>query len=296
MDPEALRRNAQQSQRGAEQEQRRISGSAVDPDYVQRLEHFGGLSHEQIYAAVQAMNPGDMHTAAETWVDIADNLCGDIHGLIITVQGALADGLAGRIADAADIAARQFAGQAMDVAEILHSTGHRMAAAAYGAEALRKTVPPPPVPLQGDQSDPTATYLALILGAAPGDAHSFEAAREEQYRLALAALEANYIPIYPPAGSGVPAFSPSRCPARTATTPQALRPAPPQASAPHPHSSAPSGHTSPLPNRSATAARTARPPAQPPQRPPPRNRPPHSRFPAQPIPIRPPTPHRATAR
>ncbi|WP_157555084.1 WXG100 family type VII secretion target [Nocardia crassostreae] len=295
MDPEVLRRTAQQSLRGAEIEQRRISGSAVDPDYVQRLEHFGGLSHERIYACVQAMDPGEMHACAETWVNIADNLCGDVTGLTMTVLATLADGPAGRIAEAADIAARQFVRQAMDVAEILHSTGHRLTAAAYGAEVLRKTVPPPPIPLQGDQSDPTATYLALVLGA-PGDAHDFEAAREEQYRLALAALEANYVPIYPPAGSGVPPSPPSRCPARPKKSQRSPIPELPKASAPHPYSRAHRDNTTPIPPiRSVRPPPASNPSSPQPHRLPPRKQLPPRRCPPPAMPIPAPTPPPATA-
>ncbi|WP_405135656.1 hypothetical protein [Nocardia sp. NBC_01388] len=207
MDPNMLRRSAQQAQQGAQNEGRRISQGGVDPDYIQHLEDFAGFSHAEIYAGVQAMDPGAMHAHAEVWVGIADNLSGAVNGLYTAVQGALADGMRGHTAAAADTAAREFVRWALDVTEIAHSTGHRILAAAYGAEAVRRSVPPPPVPSQSDGADRLAPYIALMTGTtAPGDAHQFEAVCEEQHQLALAALEANYIPTYPPAGSGVPAF------------------------------------------------------------------------------------------
>ncbi|MET9490092.1 hypothetical protein [Nocardia sp. NPDC006630] len=207
MDPNMLRRSAQQAQQGAQNEGRRISQGGVDPDYIQHLEDFAGFSHAEIYAGVQAMDPGAMHAHAEVWAGIADNLSGAVNGLYTAVQGALADGMRGHTAAAADTAAREFARWALDVTEIAHSTGHRILAAAYGAEAVRRSVPPPPVPSQSDGSDRLAPYIALMTGTTtPGDAHQFAAVREEQHQLALAALEANYIPTYPPAGSGVPAF------------------------------------------------------------------------------------------
>ncbi|MGV9834063.1 hypothetical protein ACWDUL_07670 [Nocardia niigatensis] len=181
MEPEALRRRARLSQSGAEHEQSRITMRGLDPDYIRQLEHFPRFSHEQIYSRVQAMNPGDMHTAAQVWVSIADSMFGALCTLHATVQATLADALSGHIAQAAEQAARQFVRDATDVAEIAHGTGHRMIAAAYGAEAVRKTVPPP-VP-----DGPART-------------------KDEQYHLALAALDANYVPIYPPAGTAVPAF------------------------------------------------------------------------------------------
>ncbi|MGW5108862.1 hypothetical protein [Nocardia sp. NPDC004123] len=187
MEPEALRRRARLSQSGAEHEQSRIAIRGLDPDYIRHLEHFPGFTHEQIHSRVQAMNPGDMHTAAQIWVSIADSMFGALSTLHATVQTTLADAMSGHLADAAETAARQFVRDATDVAEIAHSTGHRVIAAAYGAEAVRKTVPPP-VP------------------DAPADA------KDEQYHLALAALDANYVPIYPPAGTAVPAFFALRSP------------------------------------------------------------------------------------
>lgn len=196
------RGRARQAQQGAEREQQRISQGGVDPDYIERLEHFPGMSHEEIYAHAQAMNPGAIRAQAAVWVDIADNLSGAVAGLHTTVQSALAEGMRGHIADAAVRAARDFVQWATDITEITHSTGHRMLAASYGAEAVRRTVPPP----SADDSNPSATEIATIVGDPPGDAHSRETAREELHQVAIAAMEANYIPTYPPAGSGVPAF------------------------------------------------------------------------------------------
>ncbi|WP_067822860.1 PPE domain-containing protein [Nocardia inohanensis] len=212
MDADRLGQAARDSQQGAEREQLRVSHGAVDADYVQRLEHFEGWSHESIYAAVREMNPGDMHAAAEAWVSIGNSLSGVAPRLHMQLQSVLTDGSAGRIAEAADRAAREFVQRVLDVAEIAHGTGHRMTAAAFGAEAVRKTVPPPPdtgsTTTGSSLSDTSTTFLGLLLGTtAPGDAQQAEAHREEQYRLALAALEANYVPIYPPAGAGVPAFA-----------------------------------------------------------------------------------------
>ncbi|WP_157514000.1 hypothetical protein [Nocardia concava] len=181
MDPEVLRRRARMSQSGAEHEQTRIAERGTDPDYIQHLEDFDRLSHEQIHHRVQAINPGEIHTAAQVWVSIADSMFGALSTLHATVQSALSDGMSGHIADAAAVAARRFVQDATDIAEIAHSTGHRLIATAYGAEAVRKTVPPPMT-------------------------HGSASAREEQRQIALAALDANYIPIYPPAGAGVPAF------------------------------------------------------------------------------------------
>lgn len=141
MDPDALRRSARQSQAGAEREQARVGGHGVDPDYIHRLEHFESFTHPQLYHRVQAMNPGEMHAAADIWVGIADSLWGAAQGLHNTAQAALAEGMAGHIADAADLAARRFVQDAMDVADIAHTTGTRITAAAYGAEAVRRTVP-----------------------------------------------------------------------------------------------------------------------------------------------------------
>ncbi|WP_330179148.1 hypothetical protein OHB26_21930 [Nocardia sp. NBC_01503] len=202
MNSNRSRAQAERAQQGAEREQRRISQGGVDPDYIERLEHFPGMSHAEIYAHAQTMDPGAMRAQAAVWVDIADSLSGAITGLHSTVQSALAAGMRGHIADAGAQAARDFVQWATDITEIAHSTGHRILAASYGAEAVRRTVPPPAAGVTG----PSSATVAAIVGDPPGDAHSREAAREELRQVAIAAMEANYIPTYPPAGSGVPAF------------------------------------------------------------------------------------------
>lgn len=218
MDPESLHAGtaARRAQRGAEREQRRVSHAGVDPDYIWRMEQFTELTHAEIHARVREMDPAAMHESADTWVGIADSLSGAATGLHMTVQSALAEALRGQIAEAAEAAARAFVAEAMDVAEVARNAGHRITAAAYGAEAVRRTVPPPPdsVAPQTDSGAPTAGGGATT--AFPTGASTVDPAAErfaaEQYQLALAALEANYVPIYPPAGSGVPAFEPTRSP------------------------------------------------------------------------------------
>ncbi|MFJ4651506.1 hypothetical protein ACIP5Y_09565 [Nocardia sp. NPDC088792] len=212
MDPDALRRRAQQCLQGAEHEQQRVSRTELDADYIQQLEHFGALSHAEIHRHVRAMDPAAMHTAGDTWATIADNLTGAITGLQLTVQSALTDGMQGRLATAADTAARRFARDALDIAEITLTSGRRIIAAAFAAEVVRKTVPPPPTRTTGPTPTSlpatTADLIALMTATPPGGTHDFERYREEQYRQAIAALEANYVPTYPPAGARVPAFFP----------------------------------------------------------------------------------------
>ncbi|WP_306359149.1 hypothetical protein [Nocardia sp. CC227C] len=205
MDPELPHPGvaARRAQHGAEREQRRVSHAGVDPDYIWRMEHFAGLTHAEIHERVREMDPAAMHESADTWVAVADSLSGAATGLHMTVQSALAEALQGQIAEAAAAAARAFVAQAMDVAEVARNAGRRITAAAYGAEAVRRTVPPP----ASDVTTGAHAATAFPTGIADPAAQRFA---EEQYQLAVAALEANYVPIYPPAGSGVPAFEPIR--------------------------------------------------------------------------------------
>ncbi|MFI1919484.1 hypothetical protein [Nocardia sp. NPDC020380] len=223
MDPDALRRRAQQCLQGAEHEQQRVSRTELDADYIQRLEHFGGLSHEEIHRHVRAMDPAAMHTAGDTWAAIAEDLTGAIGGLQLTVQSDLTEGMQGRLATAADTAARRFARDALDIAEITLTSGRRITAAAFAAEVVRKTVPPPPVRTTGTTRDTlpatTADLIALMTATPPADTQAFERYREEQYRQAIAALEANYTPTYPPAGARVPAFFPIDQPGNASAPP-----------------------------------------------------------------------------
>ncbi|MFE6864608.1 hypothetical protein [Nocardia sp. NPDC057668] len=203
MAEDGWRERARRAQAGAEREQGRVRGGGVDPDYIQRLEWFPGLSHAEIYAGVRDMDPGAMRELADGWVEVADGLSGAVFAVGATTEAAIGEGMAGRIADAAMLAVREFVLDAMDVVGVAHSTGHRITAAAYGAEAVRRSVPPP---LEQDWAA-TAPHVATMIGAEAGGAHDPEARGKELYLQALAALDANYVPTYPAAGSGVPAFS-----------------------------------------------------------------------------------------
>ncbi|MFI6869302.1 hypothetical protein [Nocardia sp. NPDC050406] len=209
MEPESGRAT-RRGLRIAERERRRISHDSVDPDYISRLEDFATLPHEEIFERVREMNPAALHEYSDQWVRIANSVGGAVSALHMTVQATLSEGMSGRMGSAADLAARRFVRRATDIEEVLRGAGDRIRTAAYGAEAVKRSVPPPPVSDVETMGATTTAFLSALTGG-PGD-DGFDVYKEEQHRLAVAALEANYVPTYPPAGSGVPAFVPAELP------------------------------------------------------------------------------------
>src|SRR5690606_29284299 len=146
INPESVqdRLSGQQSLDGAQHFGSQVSHGSQDPAYITRMELFEGLPHEEIHAKVEEMKPGLMHAVAENYQSIANSLGGALFGSLLSIQRELSDGMAGEFADAANQASRTFFDQATDVQEVINSVGMRIHAAAYGAEVVKKSVPPPP--------------------------------------------------------------------------------------------------------------------------------------------------------
>ncbi|WP_063063900.1 hypothetical protein [Nocardia violaceofusca] len=201
--------NAARSQSGADSMQRNLGHGSIDPTYITDLEHWEGVPHQVIYDGAQAMTPGIMHSQAKTWTDIGASLGGGLFGLNLAIQRALSDGFHGQVAAAASDAANKFIQQGTAVQEVIEAVGARIHATAYGAEAVKLTVPKP-----GSKATPTATPATDLAGLALPGVQAAGAAvsdgnnDEELYRQAVMAMNLNYNPTYRPAGENVPTFVP----------------------------------------------------------------------------------------
>ncbi|MBF6172531.1 hypothetical protein [Nocardia blacklockiae] len=212
--------NARSQQQGAEQLQTSISYDGKDPDYITRMEQFEGRPHAEIYANAQKMDPGTMHDRADVWISISHNLSGGLLGMHMSIQKALAEGIDGKMADAALAAAQKFYQQAFDVQEVIQTCGHRIKAAAHAAEVVRMSVPPPASPLNGPESPDalsgTQVALAAMLSGLASDSDGMEVAYqrgvEALHRAAIDTMNNQYKPTYGPAGSGIPTFVPVQAP------------------------------------------------------------------------------------
>lgn len=209
----------QQSLSGAQHFGSQVSHDGRDPAYITSMEQFEGLSHEEIYTKVGEMAPGVMHTYADTYKSIADSLGGGLFGSLLSIQRELSDGMDGQFADAANQAARSFFDQATDVQEVFRAVGMRVKAAAYGAEVVKKSVPPPPTQatpngtaVTTSMNDPAQIAQAVVNAADPAAQAAFDAYKEDQRMVAVEVMNMAYKPTYQPAGEGVPTFVPVQMP------------------------------------------------------------------------------------
>lgn len=235
--PDAVAAQAlsRQIQSGAQKLQGDISHDSQDPPYIQAMEHFEGLSHEEIFFNVDEIDLRAMAALGEKWVNISNGLSGAVAGASVMALRALSDGFSGEFAAAGETARRQFFDQAQDLYETIAVVGHRIRAVAAGAEVVKKSVPPPPGRTPS-ASSPTAAVstttplgLADMLGAvAPSDAAAAERQKEELRQVAIGVMNTVYKPTYEPAGTGVPTFVPVRAPddGPTGTAPSSNGPSP----------------------------------------------------------------------
>ncbi|MET8798240.1 hypothetical protein ABZV91_17635 [Nocardia sp. NPDC004568] len=221
IDPSSVqdRLAGQQSQSGAEHFGAQVSHGGRDSSYITAMEQFEGISHEEIYSKVEEMAPGLMHAFADTYGAAAIALSGGLLGAHLAIQRELSDGLDGQFADAATQAARRFYDQATDVQEVIRSVGLRVKAAAYGAEVVKKSVPPPPTRTPGTNPASTTSMVdpahiaQTVVGATdPAATAALDRYKEEQRLVAVEAMNMAYKPTYQPAGDGVPTFVPVQAP------------------------------------------------------------------------------------
>ncbi|PPJ36758.1 hypothetical protein C5E45_18255 [Nocardia nova] len=168
------------------------------------------MGHQEIYDNVQQMQPGTMHSHAKKWLDIAAGLGGSLFGLNISIQSALSEGIQGQLADAGAAAARTFVAQGTAIQEVIEAVGARIHAAAYGAEAVKGSVPAPKPATTGTTSAPAANLVIQAIPGAPDPAKVTGDGKDEAalYEDAKAAMKLNYNTTYMPAGEQVPTFVP----------------------------------------------------------------------------------------
>lgn len=221
LDAENAKVVAQQGRDSAASSQRLISYDSQDPSYITAMEHFEGFSHAEIHEHVKAMNIGAITTHGKTWRDIASNLSAKVLGSRLALNRALSEGFGGEFATAAATAADTFFDGADNLQRAVSAVGYRIGSVAAGAEAVRLSVPPPPVrhiPTEGTPQD--ALVVASMIGAAsPGPDADFARQQEEQRQVAIDVMNTVYKPTYQPAGDGVPTFVPVSAPGDDSTGP-----------------------------------------------------------------------------
>ncbi len=189
-------------------------GAGTDPAYTTTDDHFQGMSHQDLYNAVNGVNglggldPRGLQTMRQTWFECAselENLSG--FTLALGMNNIFGHGLwTGGAADAAKTASDRYAQVANQSGQVFDSVASRIEGAAWAAEAVRKAVQPPPgqVNLVPNGDDPAQALLPGLPN--PQVIDQADAARERARQDAIRALESIYTPSFPPAGANVPAY------------------------------------------------------------------------------------------
>ncbi|MEV5652431.1 hypothetical protein AB0L57_29640 [Nocardia sp. NPDC052254] len=189
-------------------------GAGTDPAYTTTDDHFQGMSHQDLYNAVNGVNglggldPRGLQTMRQTWFECAselENLSG--FTLALGMNNIFGHGLwTGGAADAAKTASDRYAQVANQIGQVFDSVASRIEGAAWAAEAVRKSVQPPPgqVNLVPNGDDPAQALLPGLPN--PQVTDQADAARERARQDAIRALDSIYTPSFPPAGANVPAY------------------------------------------------------------------------------------------
>ncbi|MEU2254150.1 hypothetical protein [Nocardia xishanensis] len=172
--------------------------TGTDPTYINSMEHFESMPHEEIYAKTQQIDAGEILRASVTWLEVAAALA---TSMPLTRGGAdrVMNGMEweGAAANAAYASTRSFAASVDELSAVMGQVGARLGGVAAAAEAVKLAVVPP------GSSGPIGAIAQLLEAANVIDAQmAQEALRQE----AVLAMNMVYKPAYTMAGNGVPAL------------------------------------------------------------------------------------------
>ncbi|WP_431962706.1 hypothetical protein [Nocardia sp. bgisy134] len=172
--------------------------TGTDPTYINSMEHFESIPHEEIYAKTQQIDAGEILRASVTWLEVAAALA---TSMPLTRGGAdrVMNGMEweGAAASAAYASTRSFASSVDELSAVMGQVGARLGGVAAAAEAVKLAVVPP------GSSGPIGAIAQLLEAANVIDAQmAQEALRQE----AVLAMNMVYKPAYTMAGNGVPAL------------------------------------------------------------------------------------------
>ncbi|MFI9511247.1 hypothetical protein [Nocardia sp. NPDC052566] len=214
--PQPAQQKASEAQGRTQRGDQRLTdlGAGTDPDYVQTVEHFEGLTHEAIYAAVHGggdgrggMDAAGLKGLRQTWFDTYSDLVNlstfNLMGLNRIFSSGRWEGAGG---DAARAASEQFDHVANQIGQVFSSVTDRLDALAWSAEALKTAIQPPPTPVASVNPDNPAESVLPGL-ANPTFDEQADNAREQARQAAVRAVNSIYVPTFPPAGTGVPAYT-----------------------------------------------------------------------------------------
>ncbi|GAA1643768.1 hypothetical protein GCM10009764_76750 [Nocardia ninae] len=219
MDPAALQQTVNAQTKAGEAQGRGSRGDSelndlgagTDPDFVNTIEHFEGMTHEAMYQAVHGpggMDAAGLRTLQRTWFDSYSELVNLSTFNLMGMNRIFGDGgWQGASGEAAQAASQRFSQAANQIGRVFDSVANRMDALAWSAEAVRTAVQPPPtsVVVAPDPDSPVESILPGLIN--PEFDEQVRTAREQARQAAIRALNSAYTPTFPPAGTGVPAYT-----------------------------------------------------------------------------------------
>ncbi|MBF6194976.1 MULTISPECIES: WXG100 family type VII secretion target [Nocardia] len=122
----------------------RATHRRTDPAYAPNVEVFDNLTHDEIHAKVQLLNPAVLAGGRQAWSDAAANLADAVFQAHAEIRAAIADGWRGSAAKSADAVVRVFEQGGQDLADVFAVVSQRLGQASDAAEALRAAVNEPP--------------------------------------------------------------------------------------------------------------------------------------------------------
>ncbi|MFE7745279.1 WXG100 family type VII secretion target [Nocardia sp. NPDC057455] len=194
----------------------RATHRRTDPAYAPNVEVFDNLTHAEIHAKVQLLDPAVLSGGRQAWSDAAAHLADAVFQAHNEIRAAIADGWRGSAAKSADAVVRVFEQSGQDLADVFAVVSQRLGQASDAAEALRAAVTEPPTAapdLAGALLDPSQATSNV-----EGQKAS-EHARQDVVR----AMNDIYAGVFAQTGTDVPAF-PDEADRLTATAPTAPPP------------------------------------------------------------------------
>ncbi|MEU4345106.1 hypothetical protein AB0H00_28275 [Nocardia sp. NPDC023852] len=177
----------------------RATHRRTDPAYAPNVEIFDNLTHAEIHAEVQLLNPAVLAGGEQAWADSAAGLADAIFQAHTEIRAAIADGWRGGAAESAVAVVRVFEQSGQDLADVLAVVSQRLGQASDAAEALRAAVSEP----SGVTPDLAAALLDPTQATSNIDGQKEgEHARQDVVR----AMNDIYAGVFIRTGTDVPAF------------------------------------------------------------------------------------------
>ncbi|MBF6337204.1 hypothetical protein IU450_15070 [Nocardia abscessus] len=171
----------------------------TDPAYAPQVEVFDNLTHTEIHAGVQLLDPAVLAGGRQAWGDAAAQLADAIFQAHTEIRGVIADGWRGSAATSADAVVRVFEQSGQDLADVFAVVAQRLGQASDAAEALRAAVPEP-------SADATDLGAALLDPSQATSNVAGQKASEHARQDVVRAMNDIYAGVFVRTGTDVPAF------------------------------------------------------------------------------------------